>query len=172
MAQRPLDRTGLGAPESWDAAPTIHPFLLAGPNGPLSAQDTLGLHRLMGVDLGGWARAVGESPARQAAANLRVQLGQPVACGVRDGQALSALRLCASARLAVEALGPDGRGTQAVIDEALAALDKTAWLTRRMTATSERNRLPQRLPWPLIAPIEFPFDPGRRTPLAIAYSRT
>jgi hypothetical protein len=33
----------------------------------------------------------------------------------------------------VDALGHGGRGPQAVIDDALTALDKAAWLSRRMT---------------------------------------
>jgi hypothetical protein len=65
-----------------------------------------------------------------------VQLGQPVSCGQRDGRPLSALRLCASARLAVDALGPGGLGPQAVIDDALKALDKAAWLCRRVTSAA------------------------------------
>jgi hypothetical protein len=136
LAQRPLDRVALGAPLGWDAVQTIHPFLLIGPSGPIAPQDALGLHRLMGMDLGGWARAVGESPAHQACAHERVQLGQPVSCGQRDGRPLSALRLCASARLAVDALGPGGLGPQAVIDDALKALDKAAWLCRRVTSAA------------------------------------
>ena len=136
LAQRPLDRSGVGTPAGWDKVQTIHPFLLMGPSGPLGAEDTLGLYRLMAMDLGGWARAVGEAPVRQAAAQARVQLGQPVGCGQRDGRGLSALRLCASARLAVDALGPTGRGPQAVIDDALLALDKAAWLCRRMTSAT------------------------------------
>jgi hypothetical protein len=33
----------------------------------------------------------------------------------------------------VDALGPGGRGAKAVIDDALAVLEKASWLTRRMT---------------------------------------
>jgi hypothetical protein len=133
LAQRPLDRAALNAPVSWDSVQTIHPFMLMGRDGPISPEETLGVHRLMAMDLGGWARAVGEGPGRQAAASLRIQLGQPVRCGQRGGAPLSALRLCASARLALDALAPGGSGPQAVIDDALAALDKAAWLSRRMT---------------------------------------
>lgn len=133
LPQRPLDRAVLGAADSWDGVQTIHPFVLMGASGPISAEETLGVHRLMAMDLGGWARAVGEPPGRQASASLRVQFGQPVSCGARAGEPVSALRLCASARLAVDALGHGGRGPQAVIDDALTALDKAAWLSRRMT---------------------------------------
>jgi hypothetical protein len=60
---------------------------------------------------------------------LRCQLGQPVACGQRDGVPVSALRLCASARLIVEATAQNGRQASAVIERALAVLEKTALLT-------------------------------------------
>lgn len=132
LAQRPLDRAPLGLADGWDAVHTIHPFVLKGPNGRLEPKETHALYRMMAMDLGGWARAVGESPARQAAAARRVQLGQPVGCGSRNGRALSALRLSVSARQTVDALAPGGRGPQAVIDDALTALDKAAWLSGRM----------------------------------------
>lgn len=138
LPQRPLDRKVLGAIDSWDGVHTIHPFMLKGPAGPISAEETLGIYRLMAMDLGGWARAVGEPPDRQAPAALRVQLGQPVSCGARAGSPVSALRLCASARLAVDALGEGGPGPQAVINDALSALDKAAWLSRRMTDGASR----------------------------------
>jgi hypothetical protein len=134
VTQRPLDRAALGVGGGWDVVQTIHPFVLTDGARPLSAEDTLGLYRLTAMNLGGWARAVGEADAVQHAAGLRVQLGQPVACGQRGGRPISALRLCASARVATAALAPGGLGVPAVIDQALAALDKTAWLARRMTS--------------------------------------
>jgi len=135
VIQRPLDRAALGVEAGWDTVHTIHPFLLKDASGPIGPEDALGLYRLAAMDLGGWARAVGEDQRTQSAASLRVQLGQPVACGHRGGRPLSALRLCASARLACDALASDGAGAQAAIDQALGALDKTAWLCRRMTAS-------------------------------------
>ncbi|HCE10402.1 MAG TPA: hypothetical protein DEQ40_17715, partial [Oxalobacteraceae bacterium] len=63
---------------------------------------------------------------------LRCQLGQPVACGARDGVAVSAVRLCASARLIVEATAQNGRHAAAVIQRALATLDKAAMLARSL----------------------------------------
>jgi hypothetical protein len=50
---------------------------------------------------------------------------------MRDGVAVSALRLCVSARLIVEAVANDGVGATAVIERAMAALDKTAQLAMR-----------------------------------------
>jgi hypothetical protein len=130
---RPLNRSALGAASGWDGVQTIFSFALQVNGRPLSPLETLGVQRLMSVDLGGWAAGVLAGPKTEAAVAARVQLGQAVACGTQDGAPVSALRLCASARLAADALGPDGRGPQAVIDDALAALDKVSWLARRVT---------------------------------------
>ena len=48
---------------------------------------------------------------------IRWQLGQPVACGSRQGIEVSALRLCISSRLIVEAASIDS-----LIDDALMTL--------------------------------------------------
>jgi hypothetical protein len=61
-------------------------------------------------------------------ASKQTQLGQPVVCGTREGTAISALRLCLSARLITDALAPQGRGAPTVIAEALAVLDKLSFL--------------------------------------------
>ena len=123
----PIDRSPLLAAASWDHIQTIFPFLLYHPataagRVPLSRAETVRLYRLLQaeLDIAGGADVV----------RMRFQLGQPVACGSRDGVPVSALRLCASARLAVEALAGDGRATAAVIAKALAALDKAALLVR------------------------------------------
>jgi hypothetical protein len=125
VAVRPLERTGLGAAPSWDRIQTIFPFYLKTGGKLMTPVQTLGVQRMMGVDLGEWA---GWDVAAR-----RVQLGQPVHCGKRASADLSAVRLCLSARLAVDALAPGGCGSAAVIDEAFDALDKTAWLTTRLT---------------------------------------
>ena len=54
-------------------------------------------------------------------ATVRCQLGQPVSCGMRDGVAVSALRLCLSARLVSDAA--EGAGVSGVIEDANRALD-------------------------------------------------
>lgn len=56
----------------------------------------------------------------------RLLLGQPVACGVRHGTPVSALRICASARLAVEAVSR--RCADEVIARALMVLEKAGRL--------------------------------------------
>lgn len=90
----------------WDTLPTIFPFLLKTPSGQWVSREAARQHW--------WTLATGER---------RCQLGQPVACGMRDGVPVSALRLCLSARLIVEALAPGGRGAGQVIADAQAALD-------------------------------------------------
>ena len=122
---RPLERTGLGAAPSWDRVQTIFPFVLKTQGRLATPLETLGVQRLVGLDLGEWAQ--------WDAAAHRAQLGQPVHCGRRGGQDLSALRLCLSARIAADALAPGGRGPAAIIDDALDVLDKTAWLATRIT---------------------------------------
>jgi hypothetical protein len=124
IAVRPLERTGLGAPPSWDRTQTIFPFMLRAGGRLLTPVETVGVQRLLGVDLGDWAS--------WAPAARRIQLGQPVNCGQRGSEPLVALRICMSARLASSALGTGGRGGAAVIGDALEALDKTAWLAKRL----------------------------------------
>jgi hypothetical protein len=111
----PLQRGGDGE-ASWDAVPTIFPFVLHrlaedGRRVPLTRQQTQDIYRLLPADDAG----------------ERCQLGQPVACGSRDGVPVSALRLCLSARLIVEATADDEAAAR-VIARALAALDKLARL--------------------------------------------
>jgi hypothetical protein len=97
-----LDRSALSPDTSWDRLPTIFPFLLRRPGG------------------GYLTRPETEQVYKRLAAG-RCQVGQPVACGARDGGAVSALRLCLSARLVVEAVA-GGEGS-AVIARGLSVLE-------------------------------------------------
>ena len=104
----------------WDNIQTIFPFLLFHPAGAsekiaLSSAETARVYHALQEDFAG---------------NEPVQFAQPVACGSRGGVAVSALRLCVSSRLIVEAMQQNGRNEQAVIGRALRALDKTAQLVR------------------------------------------
>lgn len=114
----PLCRSILGNDACWDAEQTIFPFLLFASNGaPLSRDETGRLyHALRNPPTGSAAR--------------RFQLGQPVACGNRDGVPVSALRLCVSAPMLVAACR-DGRA-RAVLADALAALDEASRLAHLM----------------------------------------
>lgn len=98
LPTRPLDRRAIGASRGWDATPTIFPICMNSGRGSLSARQAQTVYRAL--------------------RDQDVRLGQPVACG--------ALRLCASARLVVEAIGADGVGAGVVIDRALTALDRAA----------------------------------------------
>ncbi|WP_338413708.1 hypothetical protein [uncultured Sphaerotilus sp.] len=126
----PLDgaRGGRWSGGRWDRHQTIFPFLVyrRGADGrrtPLSLSEMVDLHRALAQGDAG----VGDPPL----AAMRFQLGQPVACGQRDGQPVSALRLCASARTVVDAArSPKGRAE--AVAQAMAALDKVRWLVQRL----------------------------------------
>jgi hypothetical protein len=124
-----LNRRPLTAENSWDHLQTIFPFLLVHADAGrtyLSAEETLHVYRQLSVD-----QAFNpEHPDAQLAA-MRCQLGQPVACGKRNGTAVSALRLCISARLIVQAAADGDKGA-AVIAAAMAVLDKTGLLIRSL----------------------------------------
>jgi hypothetical protein len=116
-----LDRRPLAGPETWDHVQTIFPFVLFHPAShgerrPLSIEETYRIYRQLQD-----ARPEG---------GVRCQLGQPVSCGQRCGIPVSALRLCASARLVVEASADRWQGAARVIEKALLALEKTAGLVR------------------------------------------
>jgi hypothetical protein len=126
-----LSRAPLSSNSGWDHLPTIFSFLLrreepSGHSVWLDLNATRRVHECLRQDLGRLSQAPAPSLL-----SLRCQIGQPVACGVRDGQPVHALRLCLSSRLIVDALSPDGRGKEAVIAEALGVLDKAALLAAR-----------------------------------------
>ncbi|MCX7194065.1 MAG: hypothetical protein NTY60_10680 [Proteobacteria bacterium] len=111
-----LDRQPLQMQQSWDHIQTIFPFLLYHSTSlgrvPLSRSETLRVYRQLSQNVG--------------SDSIRCQLGQPVACGTREGVAVSALRLCISARQISDAAAQDG--ISRVITDAMAALDKAARL--------------------------------------------
>ncbi len=119
----------LPAAPGWDHIQTIFPFLLRhvpehGSAALLARAETERVFRLLDRDAGDAIGLAASDPARAIAA-LRCQLGQPVACGSRAGQPVSALRLCASAKLVVEAAA---HGVDGIIRRAMAVLDKVALL--------------------------------------------
>ena len=108
LSVRALDRAAIAAAPGWDARQTIFPFLLRRDGRYLARPETEAIYRQLAVSDAG------------------VRLGQPVACGERDGEPVSALRLCNSAPLIVEALS-SGQ-TDAVIARARQALVQVAVL--------------------------------------------
>lgn len=129
-----LNRDSVTEEAAWDRLPTIFPFLLYridanGVRRLLNSEEMTNIYQLLQCDLSADVRGFAEMPHNPLLAG-RVQLGQPVRCGVREGIPVSALRLNLSARLIVEALSPQGPGGIVVIRRALAALDKIACLMR------------------------------------------
>jgi hypothetical protein len=130
-----LDRRPVIEASGWDQLQTIFPFLLFHPETegrkpPLNRAETAQIYRFLQIDL---TNNSGPEHAQTTvdSARLRCQLGQPVACGDRNGVSVSALRLCVSSRLIVEATAQRGRNAAVVIARAMAALDKTAWLVQQ-----------------------------------------
>lgn len=129
-----LDRRPLIEETSWDQLQTIFPFLIfhpetSGGKKPLNREETAQVYRLLQVDLtdhhGAEHLGINGDSAR-----LRCQLGQPVECGNRGNVLVSALRLCVSSRLIVEATLQGGRNTAMVIARAMAVLDKIVSLVQ------------------------------------------
>jgi len=122
------DRQTISDSVGWDNTPTIFPFLLRRHDGSwLSREETSRVYELLREDLGN-LYGNSFSDASRGILAKRCQVGQPVNVGIQDGIPVSALRLCASARLASEALSANGRGKEAILSDALAVLDKTAKL--------------------------------------------
>ncbi|MEW6598820.1 MAG: hypothetical protein AB1429_15155 [Pseudomonadota bacterium] len=113
LATRALDRRAVGVAATWDAIPTIFPFRIR--NGAGKRLNVAAMAKL-------YERLRDEG----------FRLGQPVSAGIVDGAPSTALRLCASARLCVEALSADGAGPDAVIGRALALLDAAADAASRL----------------------------------------
>lgn len=129
-----LDRNPLIGASSWDHIPTIHPFLLFRPNAAkgrsaLDRDQTLRVYQMLQADLS-TRKEFGFDKFNAKLAGLRCQLGQPVACGHRDGVPVSALRVCASMRMVVQATANGGRDSGLVIENAITALKKVALLAK------------------------------------------
>jgi hypothetical protein len=120
-----LDRRPLVFDEGWDCVQSIFPFLIFHPETPhgripLNRLEMQQIYRQLPIVIG----------SDNAVSKSRCQLGQPVECGVRNGVAVSALRICISARLISDALA--GPGIAGVIDKAMIAMDKVALLADRL----------------------------------------
>ncbi len=111
----------------WDTAQTIFPFLLRAPGSlrPLQPDETEQVHRALQLagDLHG---------------GRRFQLGQPVACGLRDAVEVSALRLCVGAPMLVAACTGGEAAVEAALGAALAAFDRIGELLAARHAAGHR----------------------------------
>lgn len=129
-----INRRPLIEATGWDHIQTIFPFLLHHPanttrSGPLSTEETTLIYRQLQDTL---TRPTDPDHC-SSCTTLRFQLGQPVAVGQRNGMPVSALRLCNSARLVIEGVTGTNQGN-AVIEQGLCALDKTAQLIRHLSS--------------------------------------
>ena len=133
LPTQPLNRYPLRVDKTWDTVPSIFSFLLYRTGAtrphrvPLSREETLGIYLNLQRDMSADTITPQEGVSAEFA-GARFQLGQPVLCGSEHDIPVSALRLCISARMVAAALAPAGIGQSAVIAQALAALDKIAWL--------------------------------------------
>lgn len=114
-----VDRRPIVNQLTWDHIPTIFPFLMCHPESGtyLDKDEISGVYE-----------------------HMKGQLGQPVACGIRQGLPISALRLCVDMRLIVDALSKEGRGSDAVIANALRVLDKAAALAGQQLYWDKLNQ--------------------------------
>lgn len=138
-----INRQPLVQNQSWDQIPTILPFILCDPHSrepkPLSVEKTLKIYQLLQKDLTGQLKEINDENNNIAA--LKCQLGQPVSCGDWNGVSISALRICASTRLIVEAIENNERKFSKVIEEALAVIDKLALLANMDLLGIKENHL-------------------------------
>lgn len=129
-----IERGPFGDHASWDHVPTIFPFRLRDASGAaLTRPQTARVYQLLAEDCSSGPTAPASEPWSSLAAK-RCKLGQPVPCGTMDGVPVSALRLCAGGPVILDALGPDGRGADAVLRDAQVALDKAAMLAANIGA--------------------------------------
>jgi hypothetical protein len=120
LDHRRLDRSTLTVSQSFDDLPTIFTFCLRHPvrGDLLTPAETLAVYQALRSGL------------------PRVQLGQPVASGAD----ISALRLCLSAPLICQACASDA-ALDALISQAMAALDQVITVVSNITRTHETKRL-------------------------------
>jgi len=107
-----LERAALHA-DGWDSEQTIFPFLVRGRDGFLTREQTAQLYRQL-------RDGTGDASAP------RYALGQPVACGMRDGVAVAALRICLGAPLLAST------DTDTLVGHAMAAFDAAALLALKV----------------------------------------
>ena len=120
LDSRAIDRRCLWSVPSvrrWDEIPSIFSFYLrdAGNAGVLNAVETAAVYKELVIEEDGFAA---------------VRIGQPVGCAVFGEMPASALRICLSAPLVVQA-AKSADALADVIDQAMLALDRTAQIAAR-----------------------------------------
>lgn len=122
IAARPIDRRALGGGPlvAADTVPTIFPFALRRSNQRGSGTTLLTAEQ---------TRQVYEAVATACPLGRAIRLGQPIACGRSRSETFSALRLCLSARLIVEASASQDSLAR-LIANAMASLDRIALVSR------------------------------------------
>ena len=127
MAERLIDRSPIvpRARASWDQITTIFPFILMHKKArPLSREQTQLIYQKLQTTI------TDPTILPTYLAELRGQLGQPVLCGTQHGVEVSALRMCASSRVIIEACEHGTESAREVIEKALNVLNKTAYLIK------------------------------------------
>ncbi len=133
----------------WDQEQTIFPFLLYRTSrdsrgAVLHVAEMLHLfHQLPG--LRGPFPVPGRLAQSAVPAPLRGRLGQPVRCGQRDGEAQSALRLCASARLVLQGIVQQSskNGENSEGKHSLHRLDAALWPDITQVQSAAQNSAQQ-----------------------------
>jgi hypothetical protein len=129
MAESKLSRAPISTESSWDQTPTIFPFLLLHrPGVPITREQTQLIYKQLQFPI---PHRPGDTIAPHLAA-LRCQLGQPVLCGHQYGQDVSALRMCASSRVIIEACENGTTSIDVVIRRALSVFEKAAYLIQNL----------------------------------------
>lgn len=136
VSVRPLRRHLLNNECNWDELPTIFTFKMfrEGKNGlkqQLNHQETLQIHQWLQMNPINKNRP----DIKTIDANvetMQCQLGQPVFIGRHEGQPISGLRLCLSARLIVDGAANNEKYGNDVIQTALSALDNVGLLIKML----------------------------------------
>jgi hypothetical protein len=138
IPSRKLDRSALfdrqADAENWDGLPTIFSLLLYRYDAneariPLTHNETVKIYQWLQLKP---SNTKGQESIDKIAQMTRCQLGQPVLCGKHNGKPFSALRLCLSARLIVEACINNGIYAEKVIQRALSIINTIEGLATRL----------------------------------------
>lgn len=129
IASRPIDRRllGGGSAVAADCVPTIFPFALR-----RSGCDRNGIELLTADETAQIYRGV----AKASALGPAIRLGQPIACAPSATANVSALRLCLSARMIVEASASKD-GAARLVADALRALDRVTLASRALSTARQ-----------------------------------